>query len=61
MCGGKNSKVPEYAAIWRQGHLLHFGFHQTPAELNTNGQSMLINSILYIARFTEDRPRENLR
>lgn len=56
MCGGKNSKTPGYAAIWRQGHLLHFGFHQTPSQLNANGRAMLANSIVYISRFTEDRP-----
>jgi hypothetical protein len=26
LCGGINHKTPTAAAIWRQGHLLHFGF-----------------------------------
>jgi len=56
LCGGVNSKTPMASAIWRQGNLLHFGFEQSPAELNTLGQALLINSICYIARFAEDRP-----
>ena len=55
-CGGVNSKIPRAAALWRQGHLLHFGFEQTPAEMNDAGRNLLLNSIAYIARFTEDRP-----
>jgi hypothetical protein len=55
LCGGINHKTPA-AAIWRQGHLLHFGFDLSPAEMNETGQGLLINSIVYIARFTEDRP-----
>jgi len=56
LCGGINSKTPQAGGIWRQGHLLHFGFEQSPDELNSNGQALLLNSICYIARFTEDRP-----
>lgn len=56
ICGGINSKTPEAAALWRQGHLLHFGFEQSPAEMNDNGRALLVNSICYISRFTEDRP-----
>jgi hypothetical protein len=56
MCGGLNSKTPRAGAIWRQGNLLHFGFEQSPAELNDTGDALLINSIVYIARFTQDRP-----
>jgi hypothetical protein len=36
--------------------LLHFGFEQSPAELNEAGQRLLLNCIAYISRFTEDRP-----
>lgn len=56
ICGGINAKTPRAGAIWRQGHLLHFGFEQSPAELNANGRGLLVNSICYIARFREDRP-----
>jgi len=55
-CGGENDKTPAAAAVWRQGNLLHFGFEQSPAEMNENGQRLLLNSISYISRFTEDRP-----
>jgi len=55
-CGGENEKTGRAVACWRQGNLLHFGFQQTPAELNENGQRLLLNSIAYISRFTEDRP-----
>ncbi len=56
ICGGVNAKTPEAAAIWRQGHLLHFGFEQSPGEMNENGRALLTNSICYIARFVDDRP-----
>lgn len=55
-CGGINTKMPSAAAIWRQGNLLHFGFEQTPKEMNEVGRALLINSIVYISRFTQDRP-----
>jgi hypothetical protein len=55
-CGGLNDKAVEWAAIWRQGNLLHFGFDQTPEEMNETGRALLLNSIDYIARFTEERP-----
>ena len=55
-CGGINTKGPKYAALWRQGNLLHFGFEPSPAEMNDTGRALLINSIHYISRFTEDRP-----
>ena len=55
-CGGINEKTPTAAAIWRQGNLLHFGFEQSPAEVNETGQALLLNSIAYISQFTEDRP-----
>ena len=54
--GGINGKTPKASALWRQGNLLHFGFEQSPSELNDVGKAMLINSIVYISRFTEDRP-----
>lgn len=56
ICGGTNAKTPKASAIWRQGNLLHFGFEQSPKELNENGKAMLTNSIVYIARFQEARP-----
>ncbi|HWB13142.1 MAG TPA: hypothetical protein VG826_28210 [Pirellulales bacterium] len=55
-CGGINSKTVQAAAVWRQGNLLHFGFEQSPAEMNDAGRALLVNSVAYIARFTEDRP-----
>lgn len=54
--GGINEQTPRSAAFWRQGNLLHFGFEQSPAELNAAGQAMLVNAIAYISHFTEDRP-----
>jgi hypothetical protein len=55
LCGGVNSKTPKAGAVWRQGNLLHFGFDLTPADMNANGRALLVNGIVYIARFTEDR------
>ena len=55
-CGGINTKLPSHAGLWRQGNLLHFGFEPAPSELNEAGRSLLLNSLAYIARFTEDRP-----
>ena len=55
-CGGENEKTERAAALWRQGNLFHFGFEQSPAEMNENGQRLLLNAIAYISRFTEDRP-----
>ena len=54
--GGINSKTPKASAIWRQGNLLHFGFEQSPSEMNDNGRAILANSICYIARFRDSRP-----
>jgi|GEM_PF-1157319 hypothetical protein len=56
LCGGVNGKTPTAAGLWRQGNLLHFGFEQSPAEMNESGQHLLLNSIAYISQFTEDRP-----
>ena len=56
ICGGINSKTPRAGAIWRQGHLLHFGFDLAPAEMNDTGRALLVNSIAYVAQFTDDRP-----
>jgi hypothetical protein len=61
LCGGKNSKLPSAAAIWRQGHLLHFGFQQDPSQLNAVGQDLLENCIVYIAGFRSDRPIGTVR
>lgn len=55
-CGGINEQTPRSAAFWRQGNLLHFGFEQSPAELNENGRALLVNAVAYISRFTQDRP-----
>ncbi|MBN9691789.1 MAG: hypothetical protein J0M24_16230 [Verrucomicrobia bacterium] len=54
--GGVNHKTPTAAGLWRQGNLLHFGFEQSPEEMNENGRRLLLNSIVYISRFTQDRP-----
>jgi hypothetical protein len=56
LCGGVNGKTPRAGAIWRQGHLLHFGFEPSPERLTDPGKALLVNAICYIARFTEDRP-----
>jgi hypothetical protein len=54
--GGINEQTPRSAAFWRQGNLLHFGFEQSPSEMNATGQAMLVNAIAYISHFTQDRP-----
>lgn len=54
--GGINEQTPRSAAFWRQGNLLHFGFEQSPAEMNAAGRAMLVNAVVYISHFTEDRP-----
>jgi hypothetical protein len=56
ICGALNDKDYEGAAIWRQGHLLHFAFDLSPADMNQTGQALLLNSLAYIARFKQDRP-----
>ena len=56
LSGGINHQTPTSAGLWRQGNLLHFGFEQSPAEMNELGQLLLLNSIAYISHFTEDRP-----
>jgi hypothetical protein len=55
-CGGINSKTPKAAAVWRQGNLLHFGFEPSAADLNETGQALLVNAVVYISRFRDDRP-----
>lgn len=54
--GGVNAKTTSAGGIWRQGNLLHFGFDQTPAQLNDNGRHLLANALCYIADFHQDRP-----
>ncbi len=54
--GGVNAKTTTAGGIWRQGNLLHFGFNQTPAQLNDNGRHLLANALCYIADFHQDRP-----
>jgi hypothetical protein len=56
LSGGVNHQTPTSAGIWRQGNLLHFGFEQSPDEMNEVGKQLLLNSIAYISHFTEDRP-----
>jgi hypothetical protein len=56
LCGGVNHQTPTSAGLWRQGNLLHFGFEQSPAEMNDSGKQLLLNAIAYIGHFTEDRP-----
>jgi hypothetical protein len=56
LSGGVNHKTPKAGAVWRQGNLLHFGFSPSPKQMSDAGQAMLVDSICYIARFTEDRP-----
>ena len=54
--GGINEQTAKSAAFWRQGNLLHFGFEQSPVQLNAAGRAMLVNAIAYISHFTQDRP-----
>jgi len=54
--GGINEQYSRSAAFWRQGNLMHFGFEQSPSQLNNTGRAMLLNAIVYISRFSEDRP-----
>ena len=56
LCGGVNHQTTTSAGLWRQGNLLHFGFEQSPAEMNESGKLLLLNAIAYISHFTEDRP-----
>jgi len=56
LCGGVNHQTPTSAGLWRQGNLLHFGFEQSPEEMNESGKLLLLNAIAYISHFTEDRP-----
>ncbi len=56
LSGGVNHQTPTSAGLWRQGNLLHFGFEQSPAEMNEVGKLLLLNAIAYISHFTEDRP-----
>ncbi|MCB9869995.1 MAG: hypothetical protein H6837_09070 [Planctomycetes bacterium] len=56
LCGGRNSKGPHYAAVWRQGNLLHFGFQSRPDQMTAFGKELLVNCIHYIARFRENSP-----
>jgi len=54
--GGLSERSSDGAALWRQGHLLHFAFDIAPSEMNDTGRALLLNSIAYISQFTEDRP-----
>ena len=55
-CGGINAKTATAGAVWRQGNLLHYGFDLAPDEMNESGRAILVDAIVYISRFTEDRP-----
>jgi hypothetical protein len=55
-CGGINAKTATAAAVWRQGNLLHYGFDLSPDEMNASGKAILVDAIVYISRFKEDRP-----
>ena len=44
LCGGTNPKQSTAAGIWRQGHLMHFGFEPSPEEMNENGRALLCNA-----------------
>ena len=55
-CGGVNHKTPTAAALWRQGNLLHYGFDLSPRVMTDAGRLMLLDSVAYISRFTQDRP-----
>jgi hypothetical protein len=55
-CGGQNHKAVSAAAFWRQGFLVHFGFEESPAQLNDAGDAMLLAAIVYAARCKGDRP-----
>jgi hypothetical protein len=54
--GGINDQTPRSVAIWRQGNLTHFGFEQSPDQMNDTGRDLLVNTIVYASRFSEDRP-----
>lgn len=54
--GGINTKTVKGGGLWRQGNLFHFGFDLSPSEMNRAGRALLLNSVAYISRFTEDRP-----
>jgi hypothetical protein len=55
MCGGPNDKGPDAVGLWRQGHLLHFGYDLSPDEMTDFAKGLLVNSIAYISRFTQDQ------
>ena len=45
MCGGVNGKTATAAAVWRQGHLLHFGFDLSPEEMNEADHHLLLHCV----------------
>ncbi|MFH0989588.1 MAG: hypothetical protein V1799_06180 [bacterium] len=49
--GYNNSKGFEAVAIGRVQHYLFWGFFASPAQMNTAGKNLFINSILYIKSF----------
>jgi hypothetical protein len=56
LCGGINAKTATAGAVWRQGNLLHYGFDLSPDEMNEAGRAILVDAMIYVSRFTEDRP-----
>ena len=55
MAGGLNEKTRSSGDL-APGNLLEFGFEIAPDKMNETGRAMLFNSIVYIAKFTQDRP-----
>lgn len=49
--GYNNSKEFHAVAIGRIQHYLFWGFFASPAQMNTAGKHLFINSILYINTF----------
>ena len=41
LSGGVNHQTPTSAGLWRQGNLLHFGFEQSPDEMNEVRQAIV--------------------
>ena len=59
-CGGVNSKTPKAERLSRQGNLLHFGFEQSPSEIEPEWPMALVElDQAHVARFTDDRPIAN--
>jgi len=55
LSGGVNEKPSIGAALWRQGNLFHFGFDLKPSDMNDVGRALLVDSIVYISKFRQER------